>query len=261
MAAGVAIADFAGAILRIPLAFRLASADIAARYQRTVLGPLWLTLGQAAGVVGFVLLFSQIFQTDDTSYPIYLAAGIPVFALITSFLADMPTSFIAAKGYLEAYDMPWLVHVFRRAFTYLIVFFHQMVVYVVLMAIMDVPLTPLMAYAPLGLLIVMVGGTGIGLFFAVVASRYRDVTPLLSVVTSFMFVFTPVFWSRANITANTFIVELNPIYYALEIIRRPLLGQAVPQEFWMGTSIGAGVCLTLGLAAFAIGRRRLYHWI
>ena len=137
-AAAVAWADLSGSVLRLPLAMRLALDDIHGKYRRTVLGPLWIAIGQAATIAGFVLVFSGLFQVAPENYALYLAAGFPVWALISSFLSDMPASFINAKAFLETFDLPWLTYIWRRSIGYALVFVHQLVTLFLVMMFLGV---------------------------------------------------------------------------------------------------------------------------
>lgn len=257
----IVVEDLAGSIARLPLAFRLALDDIHGRYRRTALGPLWITLGQAATIAGFVIVFSGLFHLDPATYILYLAAGLPVWALISQFLSDMPSAFIGARGFIESFGLPWTIHVWRRAIGYVLVFAHQLVTLFVVMAFMRVPLRPEMLYVIPALLVVFVAGSGFGLLLATLGARYRDVQPTLGMVSGILFMFSPVIWRAEQLRVNEWVVHSNPLYYYITLLRDPLLGHAPPPAFWLGTSLGAVLLWGLGFLAFYTGRRRLYHWL
>jgi ABC-type polysaccharide/polyol phosphate export permease len=257
----VSFQDLSGAIKRAPLAAWLAVDDVHGRYRRTVLGPLWITIGQAAMVVGFALVFSGLFGMDPNTYLLYLAAGFPVWTLLSQFLSDMPTAFINAKGFIESYEMPWLVHVWRRAFGYVLVFLHHLSILLVVMLWLGVQPTLQTLYVIPALAIVLVAGVGVGMFVAVVGARYRDLQPAMGVAASFMMLMSPVVWRADQLQVNQWIVRFNPLHYYLEILRGSLLGTPVSTGVWIVTCVGAIVLFGVGFAAFALGRRRLYHWL
>ncbi|MBX9747201.1 MAG: ABC transporter permease [Hyphomonadaceae bacterium] len=257
----VSLQDLGGSIARVQLAAWLAVDDVHGRYRRTVLGPLWITIGQAAMVAGFALVFSGLFGVDPQSYLLYLAVGFPVWTLLSQFLSDMPGVFISAKGVIESYELPWLMHIWRRAFGYVLTFLHHLLILVVVMAAMQVMPSWQMLYAIPALLIVLVAGVGVGMLVAVVGARYRDLQPAMGVASGFLMLMSPVVWRANQLEVNAWIVQFNPFYYYLEILRAPLLQQDVPVSIWLGASIGAVVLFLIGFAAFVIGRRRLYHWL
>lgn len=259
--ATVVFGDLSRSIRRLPLAMTLALDDIGGKYRRTALGPLWLVIGQAATIGGMLIVFGTLFGMDPRVYAIYLAAGFPVWVLISSFMTDMPSTFIAARGLVESYDLPWLLHVWRRAMGYVLVFLHQIITLVVAMLILQTPPTVNMLYAFPALAVILVAGSGFGLLVAVVGSRYRDLQPTMAVVASFLFMLSPVMWRAEQLNANQWIVDYNPLHYYVTLLRDPLLGQAPPQEYWLGTSIAAVGIFIIGFIAFVISRRRLYHWL
>jgi ABC-type polysaccharide/polyol phosphate export permease len=259
--AAVAAQDLTGSILRLPLAFALALDDVYAKYRRTVLGPLWIVIGQAATVAGFVVVFSGLFQMDPRVYALYLAAGFPVWALLSSYLSDMPLTFINARGMMESYELPWLMHIWRRSIGYVLVFAHQLVTLFAVMAMMGVAPRPEMLLIVPALAVLMLAGSGLGLLLALFGARYRDLQPAMVVVSSFLFLFSPVVWRAEQLQVNEWAVQFNPVYYFLKLLRDPLMGQAPSPELWLGTSVAALVIFAIGFLAFYVCRRRLYHWL
>ncbi|MGH6950480.1 MAG: ABC transporter permease, partial [Vitreimonas sp.] len=266
--AAVAFRDLSGSLARLPLAAVLALSDIQGKYRRTILGPLWIAIGQAATVGGFVLVFSGLFNTPPATYAVYLAAGIPVWALFSQFLSDMPNTFIAARGVIESYELPWLTHIWRRSIGYVLTFLHHIVTLFAVMAILAAngqlsePPTWNMLLAVPALAILLVAGTGAGMLLAVLGARYRDLQPAMQVVASFLFLFTPVMWHADRLGPGlAWTYQFNPLYYYVALVRDPLLGEAPAPELWLGAAGGAALIFAVGFLAFLLGRRRLYHWL
>ena len=260
--AGIALQDLGGSLYRLPLAARLALDDIHGKYRRTVLGPLWIAIGQAVTVGGFVLVFSGLFGLDPTHYTVYLAAGFPVWALLSQFLVDMPQTFIAARGVIESYQLPWLMHIWRRSIGYQLTLLHQLATLVVVMVMLRIPPKLEMLLALPALAIIVVAGTGVGTLLAVLGARYRDLQPAMQVATGFLFLFTPVMWRADQLREQlTWVFQYNPLYYFVRLLRDPLMGSAPPAEIWLGASAGAIALFGIGFLAFLLARRRLYHWL
>jgi ABC-type polysaccharide/polyol phosphate export permease len=266
--AGIALRDLGGSLTRLPLAAQLALDDILGKYRRTVLGPLWIAIGQAATIGGFVLVFSGLFGIDAPEYALYLAAGIPVWALLSQYLSDMPMTFIAARGVIESYELPWLTHIWRRSIGYVLIFFHHIVTLFAVIAILAVmgelpsPPTFNMLLALPALLVVLIAGTGVGMLFAVLGARYRDLQPAMQVASGFLFLFTPVMWRADQLREHlAWVFQYNPLYYYVVLVRDPLLGRAPGLEIWLGATVGAFALFAIGFLAFLLARRRLYHWL
>lgn len=266
--AAVAIRDLRGSLASLPLAAALALDDILGKYRRTVLGPLWIVIGQAVTVAGFVVVFSGLLGMDPRGYALYLAAGIPVWMLLSQFLVDMPNTFIAARGVIESFELPWLTHIWRRSIGYVLLFGHHLITLFAMMAIFAavglpgaVPSFNMLLAIP-ALLVVLIAGTGAGTLLAVLGARYRDLQPAMQVSAGFLFLFTPVMWRHDRLGPDlAWVYEYNPLYYYVTLVRDPLLGRVSDLSIWVGASAGAAALFAIGFLAFLLGRHRLYHWL
>lgn len=260
-AGAIAFSDLVGSVRGLPLALILAIEDIQGKYRRTVLGPLWIVLGQAATIAGFVLVFSGLFQNDPHVYALYLAAGFPVWMLISQFLTDMPNAFVIGKGYIESFDLPWLTQVWRRSFLYVLMFFHQILPLFAVMLILGVRPSPTLFLIVPALFVLVLAGTGLGMMLALFGARYRDMQHAMGVLSGLLFLFTPIMWQANRLHVNLWVVHYNPIRYFVDLLRGPLMGTAPSLVTWAAASVSAAVIFALGFLAFARYRPRLYHWL
>jgi len=257
----VAFRDLGGSLARLPLAFWLAWDDIHGKYRRTVLGPLWITIGQAAVICGFAVVFSGLFGADPATYLLYLAAGFPIWAMISQYFVDMPAAFVNTRGMIESYELPWLLQIWRRALGYVLIFVHHIAILFVAMLILGVQPTPNMLLAVPALFIVTLAGVGFGLTVAVLGARFRDLQHALGVAASFLMLFSPVLWRTEQLLTNQWVYQFNPLYYFLRLLRDPLLQLSTPVEIWIGAGAGAVALFVLGFVTFWVSRRNLYHWM
>lgn len=262
----MALQDLERSVLRLPLAVRLALDDIHGKYRRTVLGPLWIALGQAATIAGFTLVFSGLFNASPVEYALFLAAGLPVWALVSTHLIEMPIALVHAKGYLESYEVPWLTHIWRRSLGYLFVFAHQIVTFAGVIVFLyarghtDLVHKEMVLAIP-GLALVTFAGAGAGMFLAVFGARYRDLQHAMTILASLLFFLTPVIWRANQLPANEWIYHFNPLYYFMTVVRDPLLGHAPSAEVWIISGVLSVALFALGFISFSMSRGRLYHWL
>jgi len=257
-----ALGDLIGSVRRLGLAAKLALCDIQAKYRRTVLGPMWIVLGQGATIAAFVVVFSGLLDTPAEDYAPYLAAGFPVWMLISTFLVDMPHAFINSRGYMESFEVPWLAHIWRRAIGYLLVFLHQILSFFVVLAVLGIAPSVEMLYAIPGLAILTMGGAGTGMFLAVLGARFRDLQPAMGIVSGFLFLFTPVIWDVRQLTSEVqWAYQYNPLYYFVSLVRDPLLGDNPDPHLWLVGATLAAVMFVMGYVTFTTSRRRLYYWL
>lgn len=257
----VAVSDLLGSISRLPLALSLAVDDVHGRYRRTILGPLWIVLGQAAMIAGFAIVFSGLFRMDPETYLLYLAAGFPIWTMLSQFLVDMPNAFIAAKGVIESYELPWLTHIWRRSFGYVLLFMHHLVIFFAALVILKAPASLTMLLVIPALVVTTVAGSGIGLMLAALNARYRDLQPAMSMIAGVLMLLSPVIWRADQLHVNTWIVKFNPLHYYISLLRDPLMNIPPSADLWLGTILGAVVLFALGFLTFLLSRKRLYHWL
>ena len=78
----------------------------------------------------------------------------------------------------------------------------------------------------------------------------------------FMIFFTPVFWSPDRKSGlRTALVDVNPFYHFLTIVRDPLLG-IVPSahHYWIAIAFAA-IAVIAGLFVFGLMRKRVTIWL
>ena len=84
-----------------PLWLTLAWNDIAMRYRRSTLGPLWMTLSTGILVVSLGLLYSRIFQTDIATYLPYLALGFIVWGFLSTTINESCQAFSESERIIK----------------------------------------------------------------------------------------------------------------------------------------------------------------
>jgi ABC-2 type transport system permease protein/lipopolysaccharide transport system permease protein len=95
-----------------------------------------------------------------------------------------------------------------------------------------------------------------------VSARFRDMRFMLPFLAQILFFITPVFWHADTLVGpKAAFVTYNPLYYLLEIMRTPLLGQPVSSSVWgVALAILAG-SVVLWFVSFSAARRRIAFWI
>lgn len=102
----------------------------------------------------------------------------------------------------------------------------------------------------------------LGVVLAYLLDKYRILKAMLPQVLFLAFLITPVVWQRQQLANSTFVVDANPLYHGLEIVRTPLLTGAMP---W--TSFAVVLLLALALSAACVPAHRLnrelivFRWI
>ena len=256
-----ALSDIARGARAVQLWGPLGWQDIRLRYRRSKLGPFWLTIsmGMLVGLLG--TLYGMLFQADIARYMPYLALGFIFWTMIAGLISDACGIFVNAQGIIKQIEMPLSVHVFRMVWRSLIVLAHNSAIFLVVAVVLRIPpgWTGLLALP--GLVFLCLNGIWVGLLLGLIAARFRDVPPIMESLMRIGFFITPVIWMPEFLPQRVALLEWNPFYHFLEVVRSPLLGQAPSFISWL---VVAGV--TLGgwaatLCMYCLFRRRIAYWV
>src|SRR5262249_9602842 len=150
------IADLREGFGRWHLWFNLAWKDIRSRYRRTVIGPFWTVLSTATlvGALGFVN--ATLWHVEIAIYLPFFCAGYIAWLLFITIVNESGPSLTAAEASIKAIRIPYSIFIFRVLTRNLIVFGHNLVVFVLVALIFAVRPTASMLLLPVGLALAMV---------------------------------------------------------------------------------------------------------
>ena len=242
--------------------------DIKQRYRRSTLGPLWITIATGAMAVALGLLYSLLVQQELSYFLPHVTVGLIIWGFISGCVKEGSTVFIENEGLIKQLPSALSVHVYRLVWRQLLFLAHNMVIWVILVAVFrpDLGWDFFLAIPALALLVV--NGVWVTMFFGIVATRYRDVAPLLDSMIQLVFYMTPIVWTTKTledqggaVAERARIAELNPLYHYLEIVRAPLTGQPLDAYHWwivLGCTVAG---LLLALLAMRQWRSRVSYWV
>ena len=256
-----ALLDFAESWQKSYLWLRLGWFDIQQRFRRSVLGPLWITLTMAALIAGMGPLYALIFDLELKTYLPYLALGIILWGFIATTTVESCSAFIAGAGVIRQTRLPLSSFVLRTVWRNLLVLAFNAVLILVVLLYAGLPSLARLAEAAGGLLILAVGAIGSGLLIAIFCTRYRDMQQVIASLLQVLMFLTPVFWRADQLPQRTLLIDWNPAYYFLEVVRAPLLGVDLPGRYYeIASALAVGLCLA-GLLLFARYRLRIVYWL
>jgi len=257
-----ALADMALGLASWRIWFTLAWNDIRQKYRGSILGPLWVTLSMAAFTGGIAVVYAAIFKIDVHAYMPHVAIGMVTWTLITGLVSETCTALVAAEGYLRQVRLPLSVFVNRVVARNALILVHHLLIVVVVAIWFDLAVTPVGAVLAIaGLLLLLLGGYGWGLFLACVCMRFRDVAQIVNTILTGAFFITPVLWKGDFLDSSHPALRYNPFQYMVEIVRQPLETGHVSVLNWLVVGGIAVAGLVLGLLVFRASRPRVTYWI
>ena len=259
--AALALLDLAQGARAHHLWYLLAWQDIRRLYRRSVLGPFWLTvsMGALVGVLG--TLYGVLLGVDSADYVPFLALGFIVWTLISGIITEGCTAFINAEGIIRHVGLPLSIHVYRLLWRHVLILLHNAAVFVVVAAVFTVwpGWTALLALP--GLVLLCLNGLWAGLLLGIVSARFRDVPPIVTSIVRICFFVTPIIWMPELMPGRPLVLDVNPFFHLVEVVRAPLLGQAPELASWIAVLIMTAAGWLVTFAFFRRYRRRIAYWV
>lgn len=255
--------DIKRATLNIGLPLYLARADIRQRYRRSTLGPFWITISTGVMIACIGIIFGSLFKSPMSDFLPFLAAGLIIWGLLSSTITEATSVFVTAEPIIKQLPLPLTTHIYRMIFRNLYIFFHNIIILpIVLLCVQRGIGLNVFLFIP-GLVIVILNLVWISILLSIVCSRFMDLTQIVASILQIFFYVTPIIWLPALLPAraSVMILEPNPFYHLLAIVREPLLGNAPSFSNWI---ISAGLCLLgwlVSIKFFDKYRPRIAYWL
>jgi lipopolysaccharide transport system permease protein len=259
----IALTDIAGSVKRWPLVGMLGWQDLRQRYRRSALGPFWITLsmGVTIGTIGTV--FGQIFSSPIADFLPFLTIGMVLWSFISAVVTEGSTGFIGAEAIIKQLPIPLFVHILRLVWRNILMLAHNFVIFPIVMLVLGKPLSWLALLSIPGLLLLTLNLTWVALILGILCARYRDIPQIVASALQVLFYLTPIMWLPKLLPARAgvYLLDANPLFHLMEIVRAPLLGEMPTAGNWT-----VSMCLAIGgwLAALLIyGRykRVIAYWL
>lgn len=240
---------------------RLGWNDILQRYSRSVLGPFWLTASMAVMVVALGVLYSQLFNQRIDEFLPFFCVGLLLWNLISSYLIEGGTLFTGSESYIKQIRLPYSMYVYRSSWAKLIIFAHNFVIYLGVLIYFQIWPGATSLLAVPGLVLVVLNGTIASLTIGIVSARFRDIPQIVASVVQILFFITPIFWKPESLKGHAYVIDFNPFYHLLEIVRAPLLGNLPSAASYWSVLLLTLVNVAIAFAFFARYRARIAYWI
>jgi len=257
------IADIVIGIRSTRTALFLALWDIRLRYRRSVLGPLWLSITSLAFIVGYYAVGSLILSSGRSNYLIFVAAGVIYWQFIVGTFVEASNLFATRRAELLSEAANKTVFIIRLFAKQLIVLAHQLPILILVWLIFAEPSWSVL-FTIVSVPIFVLASTGPVVILAVMGARFRDIPEFLGLFFQLFFFLTPVIWDPALAAGSTYgkwLLNLNPFFHLMEILREPLLGKLPPLTSLLAAG-GMGIVSALvGFAMFAKFRHRIVYWL
>jgi ABC-type polysaccharide/polyol phosphate export permease len=255
--------DLLGGLWKTELWGRLGWLEVKRRYRRTLLGPFWTSISLAMYVVAVGVVGAGLWHQDIREYLPFLISGMVAWLLVSTIISEACSLLVTGHALFRNVTFEYSILAYALVWRNLIVFVHNLAVYVVIVGILHPDLigwTALLA-AP-GIILVAINGVWIALLCGMFCLRFRDVTQLIASLLQISMLITPIFWPPETLTGTrrAVFVETNPLFHMVDIVRAPLLGKVPgPISYLVVAVISVGGWYVT-YAVFRHFRKRIAYW-
>ena len=255
--------DIRDAFFKYHLVSAMARQEIATRYKRSRIGAFWISIGMAITIGSIGLVFGQIFKIPLREFLPYFASGTILWGFISSCLNEGCGSFISSTGIILQVRMPLFVHVMSLVQKNVIIFTHNIVILPVVFFVFLYPLNARCFLAVPGFLLLLINIAWMVLILGTVCARFRDVTQIVQNAVGVLYFVTPIIWNPDLIPGRPgqFLLNYNPFYHLVSIVRAPLLGEMPNAINWIFATTLALVGWAIALPTFGRFRNRIAYWL
>lgn len=235
--------------------------DIRQRYRRSTLGPFWITISTGIMIAALGGLYSQIFKMDTATYIPYLAAGLFAWGLISNIVNESCQAFNSSDYLIKQLSAPLSIYIYRVVWANLLTAAHNIWIFV-LVAIwykLQVGWSAILVIPALA--IILLNGMSVGLFLGVLSARFRDIPMIVQSVMQVTFFITPIFWRTDMLPGRALLLEFNPFYHFVQILRGPMLGQVPTMDNWAAVLVTTIAGWAIALLVYTAYRWRLAYWV
>jgi lipopolysaccharide transport system permease protein len=236
------------------LAYYLVWRDIKVRYKQTVLGGLWAVIQPLFTMAVFSVIFGRIAKipSEGLPYPLFSFAALVPFQFFQNGMLNASESLVSNSNLIRKVYFPRLIAPVAAVLGGLVDFGVAFGVLIIMMAAYGFAPPIQVLLVPLFLLLAFITALGIGLWFAGLNAKYRDIRYTMGFIMNVTLFLTPVAYPAGLIHEPwRTLYSLNPMVGVVEGFRWGLLGtDAVSGPMVLASSVVALALLISGAFSF-----------
>jgi ABC-type polysaccharide/polyol phosphate export permease len=235
--------------------------DIVLRYRGSALGPVWMVANLGVLMLGVTILYSELLKQKPETFMPFLATSLVLMNVIWPVLLEGCHTFAGSPDIVRQVRMPLSALVMRTIFRNIIVLGHNALLIVIVFVGFNKfgNVKPIETLFGVFLLLFNLGWMSV--LLAVLGARFRDAFQIVSSILNFMGIFTPIYWLPSLIKDNRILLDINPLFHMIEVVREPILGGAASNLNYLTTILGGLIGWSIAILVFQKTRQRIAFWI
>ena len=208
----------------------LAKRDFLIRYKQAIAGILWALLKPLISILVFGYISSKINNTENTATNfVYVASAMLLWQLFSSVFNDVSNSIIGNANLFSKVYFPKIIIPLSTILVCLVDFLISLIILIALFVIAGQTIHWHIILAPIFIILTLINGFGIGLYFATINVKFRDVKFIVPVILQFGMYVTPVIFSTQYYLQRLptwlhWLFCLNPMVGAIDGFKYALFG-------------------------------------
>ncbi|VIO75038.1 glycosyltransferase [Bradyrhizobium ivorense] len=250
----------AGLAAAIQIAAALAWSDMRHRYVRSLLGPFWMSIQMAIMVAVLGSVIGHLSNASAVARLPMLAASLTAWTFLNGVVLDATTALQNSASLIKDRALPPVIFLLQCTFRQALFALHNATVPLALwLALTPRDFGGALAALP-GLALFIVCTLALSLVLGALATRYRDIKPIIESSLTLAFLASPIIWTPEMIDRNAAVMRLNPLTHLFAIWRDPLAtGQVATTSliYVLGCLAALAVAATVTIARL----RKAAFWI
>jgi lipopolysaccharide transport system permease protein len=208
--------------------------DIKVLYAQTILGFAWAILNPAIQIVVFSVIFGKVadIETDGIPYLLFTTVAIIPWTYMSDSMTAASQSLVSGSSMLGKIYFPRVLFPLTPILAKLVDFGISLVILIGVMVYFQVAPTWNLLLLPVLIIAMMLVPTGIGMWLAALAIRYRDVRFAMTYIIKLLIYSAPIVYSASAIPPEIrFWYSMNPIVAVIEGFRSCLIGTPIEWQF------------------------------
>ena len=247
----------------------LAKRDFLIRYKQAFAGVLWALVKPLFSILVFGYISSKINQSQNTATNfLFVAAAMLLWQLFANVFNDVSNSIIGNSNLFSKVYFPKIIIPLSTIMVCLVDFLISLIILIVLFVVTGQSIHWHILLAPLFIVLTVLNGFGIGLYFATINVKYRDVKFIVPLILQFGMYLTPVIFSTSYYldrlpTWLHWLFCLNPMVGAIDGFKYALFGGDAIYNFsyFIGSICVSFLVLFIGIKYFYKFERSFVDYI
>ena len=237
------------------LLYFLTLRDIKVRYKQTLLGITWVLIQPLLTMLIFALVFNRFVHVDTGAmpYPLFALSGLMLWLFFANAVTNSAASLVLNSQLITKVYFPRMFVPAATVGTGLVDSVVSLTLLIVVAIYYRTPWTWSVLLLPLFILMMALFAQGVGLLFASLTVKYRDLRHALPFLIQLWMFASPVVYPAKIVPEKwRWVLLINPIAAILEGFRAALWGNPID---WQHLSIAFAIILTVLILSLYIFRR------